>query len=351
MTTGRSVERPDLAARLDRWVDRGLITSDQAERIREDERTTGAAKPQGPSLVAEALGYVGGVLVLVAAATITGRFWSDLGTGGRLAVALVAAGVLLAAGTAAPERLGAASGRLRSVTWLLSAAALGGALALAGDDMLDAPGDVVVFGSAGLTAVYAGALWYVHRWPLQQVALVAALAMAAGGAAALLPRDREDVVGLAVWGVGAAWTVLGWGRVVAARAVAYVCGGVAVIAGSMFTVQNDWGCALAIASAVVLVAVGVLQRDLVLLGVGAVATLFAVPVAMSRYFPDTLVAPFALLAAGALLVVGALYTARRRSEAPQRAAREDTGTPRTATIIAVVVAAAAAAAVLVLGAS
>lgn len=171
----------DLAARLERWVDRGLITPDQAERIRDDERANPAQR-HGPSLVAEALGYVGGVLVLVAAATITGRFWSDLGTGGRLVVAFVAAAVLLAAGAAAPARLGRASGRLRSVTWLLSAAVLGGALALVGDDVLDAPGDLVVFGSAGLTAVYAGVLWYVHRWLLQQVALVAALAMAAGGA-------------------------------------------------------------------------------------------------------------------------------------------------------------------------
>ncbi|MFC4948000.1 DUF2157 domain-containing protein [Pseudonocardia sp. GCM10023141] len=350
-----TMQPTDLDTSLERWVARGLISGEQADRIRADERHQDPDRRAGTGsgatpLVTEALGYVGGVLVLVAAVTLTGRFWTDLGIGGRVLVAFVAAGILFGAGLAVPSRLGGAGGRLRSVSWLLSVALLGGAVALVGNDVIDVPGDAVALLASGVAAVYAGVLWRAHRWLLQQVALVATLAVAAGSAAALLPRDDEQIVGLAVWGVGTVWLLLGWGRVVAARHVAYVCGGIVVIAGSMLTVQHDWGCALAIVSAVALVAAGVALRDLVLLGVGAVATLIAVPVVLYRFFPDTLVAPFALLAVGALLVVGALYTARRRNRSPSAAGRDRAPVPpRVAAGAAAAVAIVTAVVVLAMG--
>lgn len=346
--------RTELAAQLDRWVARGLITPEQAQRILAEETADGAAAPRTAaprtaSLVTEALGYVGGVLVLVAAGTIAGRFWAELAIGGRLSVAFGAAVLLLAAGAVLMSRTGPAGGRLRAVSWLLSAVAFAGGLQLVVDDVLHLSGKTGLVLSAGGTTVYAAVLWLLHRSVFQQVAVVVALAVTVGAAVAHLPRGEEgEVVGLAVWGVGVVWMLLGWGGVVAARTAAYVCGGVVTIVGAVMVAETDWGSALSIATAVVLVAAGVLLRDLVLLGVGAVATLLTVPLVMSRLFPDTLTAPFAVLVVGALLIAGAVYTARRRNDTEGRP--RGGGPPAVALGVAGGLAALVAVAVLAMGA-
>ena len=62
------VQTPDdLATRLHGWVGLGLISRAQADRILAVERGEHPAPPRRPaSILAEALGYVGGVLILVA---------------------------------------------------------------------------------------------------------------------------------------------------------------------------------------------------------------------------------------------------------------------------------------------
>ncbi|WP_007023164.1 DUF2157 domain-containing protein, partial [Saccharomonospora iraqiensis] len=99
----------DLTARLDRWVAHGLLTREQADRILAAERAgpTGSGEETGrtPSPVAEALGYVGGVLVLVAVGLVAGRYWSELGVAGRLSIAFGTAALLLAAGASLRPRL------------------------------------------------------------------------------------------------------------------------------------------------------------------------------------------------------------------------------------------------------
>jgi len=258
---------PSIEAALQRWVAAGLIEPAQADAIRAAEAAQPA--PSRSSLLAEALGYVGGVLVLVAAGTLTGRFWDDLGTGGRVAAAAVAALVLFVAGAAAPAPRTGASGRLRAVVWLLSVAALAGAVGLLGDEVLGLADDAMVLLAAACATVYAGLLWQRHHAVPQHVAFLAALVVTAGSAAALLPGPAGEPPWLAVWGTGAAWLLLGWGGVVAPRAAAYVCGGVAVVIGSVAVADSAWGAVLAVGSALVLVVGGVLDRDLVLLGVGA----------------------------------------------------------------------------------
>jgi hypothetical protein len=334
---------------LSRWVAAGLLEREQADAITAFEagRSTGV-----PSLVAEGLGYVGGVLVLVAAGTLTGRFWAELGVGGRVAVALVAAVILLGAGLVVPRSADGAGGRLRAVTWLLSVGALAGAAGLVADQLVGGgDGEGVVLLAASVTALYAAELWRRHRTLVQQAAVVAALAVAAGSAAALLPHADEHVAGLAVWGLGVVWLLLALGEVVA-RVPGTLYAGVALVVGSLFAIDGGtgaggWGSWLALGSALALVVAGVAIRDLVVLGVGAVATLFAVPWVFGRWFPDTSIAPFVLLGAGAVLVVGAVVAARRRS-APRPPVRDVLG-PRDAVAAAAVAGIAVAAAVVALG--
>lgn len=337
--------RADLDARLDRWVASGLITADQARRIRAAEGV--APAPHAASLVAESLGYVGGVLVLVAAAVIAGRYWSGLGVGGRLAVAFGAALVLAAVGAALPSRLGAADRRLRAVCWALAVAAVAGGLGLVGADVLDLREESVALLAAAGAAAAAAAFWAWHRTVLQQAVLLVALAVTAAAASAHLPRGETEVAGLAVWGVGVVWLLLGWGHLLAPRVAVDVLGGAVAVFGTMLTVSTDWGSGLAISWAVVLVGSGVVLRDLVLLGVGAVATLVTVPVVLNRWFPDTLTAPLALLAVGALLVIAGLQVARRRRAGGP--APHDRGSPRAATVAAAGVGLATTVAVVLLG--
>lgn len=335
----------ELSERLDRWVARELITAEQADRILADEQRDAAVAPaaqRGPSMVGEALGYVGGVLVLVAAGVITARYWAGLGVAGRLSIVFGAAAVLLAAGAAVRARSGtdpqqAGPGqRLRSVCWLLSTAALATGLSLLGDEILHlSEDDQALLVGAG-TACCAAVLWRVHRAILQHAALVVSLAGTAGAAAAHLPVADEKVIGLAVWGVGAVWLLLGWGAVIGPRQASYLIGGVVAVAGAVLTVSVDWGAALGLATAAVLIAAGAWMRDLVLLGVGAVATLLTVPPALGLYFPDSLAAPLALLVVGVLLVGGALYLMRRRRLTSGSALHS--GSPRTAVGLAAVVA-------------
>jgi hypothetical protein len=341
--TGRS----PLPEQLERWVGRGLISPEQAERILAEEQPPGEGLARG-SLVAEAFGYVGAVLILIGAVTVVERYWSAIGVGGRLGVAFGAAALLLATGAGIPAGRADVARRLRSVCWLLSAALLAAGLALLGDDVLHLDDETSALLATGGTAGYAAVLWWRHRAVLQQAALVVALAATAGTAAAHLPDPDDAVTGLAVWGVGAAWLLLGWGGVVAARHPAYVLGGAAAVVGGLLGTDAAWGSVLAVGSAAALVVAGVRLRDLVLLVVGSVATLMTVPSVLGQYFPDTLTVPLALLGCGVLLVAGAVYTAYRRRLGPPSGPRSS-GTRATSVAAAAGVVVAVTVAVLVLG--
>lgn len=68
---------------LQEWVDAGLITNEQSGAIRQHEAkpherraalTLAPSPAIGPSLVVEALGYLGGVVMVVGAGILVGLF-------------------------------------------------------------------------------------------------------------------------------------------------------------------------------------------------------------------------------------------------------------------------------------
>ena len=339
----------DLEQRLETWVRHGLITPEQASNILAVEHgadlegvrpTAPETEPWGPrrpasttgvslagaglpptSLVAEALGYVGGILIVIAAGAITGQYFDDLGRPGRLALtgsaalALLCAGYLVHVNPARP-----AAGRLRSVLWVLTVAATAFFISLLADETFGWNGEEVAFVAASGAAAVGLELWRRHRWMLQQLAVVVTLAVALGsGVAAYLGGDVA-LSGMAIWGLGGSWLMLGWAGHVQPRHGTDLLGGAAATVGSQLIMNYDWGAALALATAAALVAIGVRLRALVLLAVGSVATLLVVPGVMQRYFPDTLAAPLAVLGAGVVLVFAALATATkwRRHNPPKR---------------------------------
>ena len=348
MTSSGSLFQPpaaapdDLPSRLQTWVGLGLITRAQADRILAAERGEPVAPPRrSASVLAEALGYVGGVLILVATAVLVGRFWAELGVTGRLVVTFGAVVLLIGVGAVVPTA--GPGGRLRAVLWLLAVAVLGFGTGLLADDVWRLDSETVLLVAACETAVVAAALWWWHRTVLQQAGFLGALVVVVAAAAAHLPNDDGDLIGLAMWGLGVVWLLLGWGGVVGPRLAADVLGGVVVAVGTTFAIGPGWGSVLAIVSALALVAAGVALRDVALLVVGSLALLVNVPVVTDRWFPDVLAAPMALL------VVGALVAARRGALADTGLRGVRSGPRQLAVGLAALVALAVAAAVVALG--
>lgn len=351
----RTIASPhsDTAAMIERWVANGIITAEQAAQMRADLTAT-AATPvgapsagRGTSLVTEALGYLGGIIILVASGLVTGWYWSDMSTGVRLGLAGGVAALLLVAGAAVSRRLGPPGDRLRSVLWLLASAALAAFLALTADEILDWNDERGALLAGGGTAVVSAVLWYVHPRLLQHLATFVPLVVVVGTATSLLPSPGM-LPGAGIWGLGAVWAVLAWGGVLRASRQGMILGAIAMDFGAMLVVGEDWGTPLALFTVVVLVLVAVAFRDLGLLVVASAGALFVLPATMTTYFPGVLTAALALLAVGILLVGAAIVTARRRREKPAESARDwSQGTPPVALAIAGVVAVATTAAILI----
>lgn len=305
-----------LSELLDRWVADGVITPEQAGRMLRTPgiRATGdvrvdAGRPQHGSLVVEALGYLGGVIVVVASMLVAARYWGDLATAWRLTVLGSAACALLVAGAVVPGRLAGVGDRLRSALWLASTAAGVGFLAVLAADGLGLDGDDATLLVASGVSAYALGLWLRRPSPVQQVAMMAAFAFAAS---ALLARTGvDDLPGLGAWAVGLAWALLGRAGVMTPGRLAVALGSATAIVGAMLTAGSDAGTVLTLVTVTAVVAAATALRDLALLGVGTLGLLVNLPGAITRWFPDSLAAPYALLVMGALLVVLAVRIARR----------------------------------------
>src|SRR2546430_62095 len=136
----------ELRKHLDRWLAEGLIDTAQATRIESAEAPAAGSAGIGSAgtgsagtgsagtgsagtgsrapLVAEALGYAGGVLAIAAGLYMVRDFWPNLSTGGVLAFAAIACVVLGAGGAAVRTTGDAALRRMRSVLWLMSTVSL-----------------------------------------------------------------------------------------------------------------------------------------------------------------------------------------------------------------------------------
>ncbi|HEX6498910.1 MAG TPA: hypothetical protein VF054_07735 [Micromonosporaceae bacterium] len=379
----------DLETKLERWVSSGIITAEQAALIRADEargdgasagdpratpaqpspeahRATsdppggGTAAPTRPvdsgdqgrrrtSLVAEAMGYLGGVVILVASGLVTSRIWGQLPVGARIALPAAVAALLLVAGALVPPSLGAPGRRLRAVLWLASSIALFTCLAITGTQGFGWRDPSVELLAGAGTAVYSAALWWAHRQVPQNLATFAALLVTIAALTTMLPHSRT-LPEVSMWAAGVVWAVLSWGSLVTPRRAGLILGSVAAVVNVFVLMSETWGMALALATVAGLIVAAVAFRDLALLGVASVGTLFVLPRAMARFFPGVLSAAFALLLVGVVLVATAIVTARRRREEPVAGRRDwSVGTPGTATVIAGTVATVTAVAVVLAG--
>ncbi|GAA6525829.1 DUF2157 domain-containing protein [Intrasporangium sp. DVR] len=311
---------------LTRGVAQGVITGEQADRLRalaegapETVPDTGpsesSAARRGPSLVTEALGYLGGTILLVGTFLIVSQFWPSISAGTRLVVVLLVAVAFLVAGALVPHGLDNVGTRLRAVLWALSVVALIGVAAILFYDVMQTDDRYVPSLIFLVATLYALALWIWRPTGLQLGVAAAGTAVTAGLLVSLLSVSFDAVIG-AVLAVGAAWLALGWVSAIRPQRAAMVVGAAIVFVGSQLYVVGGSGPIWAVLASAGLVGVALYQRDLIILGIGSVGLLFALPNLIYEWFPSVVAAAVSLLVVGGLLVVAALYTARRGREHP-----------------------------------
>jgi hypothetical protein len=327
------------AGDLDRWVAAGLVAPEQAEAIRAFDRAAVVTAPAPPAgavpasarpprripVIAEALGYLGGMLAVIGLGLVIGRSWSDLGTPVRLAISGGGALALLAGGSLVPEGAEPALTRLRWFLWLAASAATALFMGVVAIDGFGADGDqnpeTVALPVAAVVALQSSLLWRNRDRPLQQVVFLGATAVTVGAAVAYV--GGATVVGLSVWVAGAAFVVAGWRRRTVLPALTAAIGAAALVVGAGFVAVDApaFGLPLEVATALSLLALGLVPRlaptlgpQMPLTAIGALALLQALPSTLGYFARDAgAVTGLAVWLAGAGLLVVA---ARRLVRAP-----------------------------------
>ena len=307
-----------LTVLVDGWLEAGLISADQAARM-----TSSAALPvtaprrEGVPVAAEALAYVGGAVVVAGSSLLTAYYWGDLAAGWRFLLLAAVTVLLVGAGAAVPRRLADAGHRLRGVLWLAATAAFAGSAGVLVADVVDrfATDTEAVLVAASTTAL-AAVLWALHRFGLQQVALLVSAAVLTGTTIEWSGLPVEP--GTGVWVLGAAWAGLGLLRVIEPEETPLMLGAATAVFGAMTAADSDAGMVFVLVTVAAVVAAAIARRDLLLLGLGALATLVNVPTAMSRWFAGSVPAATALVLVGVLLVALAVWITRRGTPAPRR---------------------------------
>ena len=301
-----------------RAVSEGIVSTDQAAALRGLAPAAGPPVPGGHgrlrAWVAEALGYVGAALVLVAGMVTVGQFWAELAPWAHVALAGLLAVVLLAAGAVVSGEPGTPLGRLGSVLWFTGAGAVVGTSALAATELAgleDAASGVAAFAPATAVAVV---LWWRRRRALQEVAVVVGLIGTSASLLGMADVEMGDWGGLLVWAIGVAWLALAWGEVVQPARTGRVVGAAVALVGPLmaFGASGRWGPVLGVVTAGALVAASVPARETVMLGLGVIGLFVFVPNLVFEYFGDELGAPMALLLSGVVLLGVSLWIARSR---------------------------------------
>lgn len=262
-----------------------------------------------PSLLTEAIGYVGTILVLAGTSTAVGQRWKDIPNGGRLAilagvtVAFLGIGVLARSAQRAPLR------RLTGVTWAVSVAGFAGSAGVL-NEIGDTSSHTAFLTIATPSAAYAAVLWSMHRHAIQHAVMFAGVLIGTASVIAdLVDRVESWMIAVPIWAIALAWAAAGWWRRIEPWFIAVPLGLlVALIApAGIETSGARFGLGLFTAAAVMSASVA---SDFVPgLAMAAVALLGYLIGSVTYYFGDTLGIPITLTIAGlAVLVLAAAGT-------------------------------------------
>lgn len=333
-----------LTDRLDAWVDAGLVSQDQAERIIafEDEHprhtgwspavgdrygdtdrdaageTASATGSERRTRIAEAIGYVGAALALGAIALLLGELWADLLVGGRLGLIGVLTAAVFGGGLALRSASQPAMQRLTSVLFTATVAGVGWFAGVIGDDVLELDWAAVGVGVGGTMLVVATALYLWRRGALLQLATLGSALVTVGMGLSMSTLTPDPVwYGASFAAIGVAWFVLAAGGWLSPRALAEIAGGLVTLVGVQIAASDGATApvlAVGVVAAAGLVWLAVRADQLRHLVVGALALFVLTPQLVFELFGDAIGAPATLLLIGLLLVLLAVGLGRARRE-------------------------------------
>lgn len=312
---------PYVSSLLDRWTAGGVLTEVEAERIREFERRAAAsqlATPTRPArkvpAIAEALGYLGGVLGIAGVILLVSAYWSDWSAGVHVAVAAVVTALLVGAGALVHENVDPALMRLRWFLWTAATPAIGLLAYVISHDVIewDRGSQHWILVSVA-AAVLNGVLWAGRSRPIQEAAFCASLSILVGTTIGDLADARWG--GLGVWALGIVMVVAALRRPPILPVIPVAVGGASVVVGAYLTV-SAWegaGFLFVVASASLMVAAAGSARrhleapfDMVLGIIGIIGLVQSTPGALVYYARDAgVVTGLAVWVVGCVLIVAA----------------------------------------------
>lgn len=236
----------------------------------------------GTSIVGEVLGYLGGAIAVVLLGLIVAYAWPSISPTGGIVLAVAVSLLLLGAGFAVPAGRSDRARRLRAVLWGGSTAGLA---AFTVGLVFEAVGtwetvDPAIVWAPAITTVYAAALWYLNRTAVQHVLTFVALMATVMGIALVMTWpsvQRPWPSGLAVWAGSLLWGLLAWLGILRSRTVGLLVASWGLLEGSAVVADESWGPYLAVATALGIVVLAVVERSIPLLVPVALATLLVVP--------------------------------------------------------------------------
>ncbi len=295
---------------LTRWVGEGIVTADQAERIRvyEAAQHGGTAVSRG----IEALAYLGATLVLLALFLLGQELWDQFEEWGQFAIALIVTGVLLAVGWLLGRSTEVTVNRAQTFAWLLAvpASALSAFVLIteiAGMRERDAGLWIALIAFA-----VALALWWVRHSTLQVIAMAGGLLATTVTFLTRFSNLPDWAFGFSFFGLGLVWLMLTWAGVLTPKRTSFALGSIAVLF-IAFPESNDmpWPL-LGLLVALSLVAVSVRLSENVILGLGIAGLFVYVPMLIFEWFGDSLGAVVALLISGLVLLAAVVGIVRYR---------------------------------------
>jgi hypothetical protein len=301
---------------VQRWVDAGLITADQADAIATFEETRQPSRPEpvvAPAV--EALAYLGGVLLSVGAGMLVARVWEDLGTAGHLAIVGAAASVVGVVGLLVGEAEPVAW-RLRGFLWALSSGGIAAVAGLTAFEVLDASGEPVALAAAGIGGLSSLAYWQLRDRPLQHLVSFVGLAVSVGVTISWVGGERTGAaIGVALWSLGAVWAWQAWCDRLRPALVGFPLGVLlTLVASAPVGDQVEWlAPLLGLATAGGWVAFGTIRAEPMALAPGVAGVFVYLPWTIGYFFGASLGAPaIVMLSGAALLGVVTLFLRRGR---------------------------------------
>jgi len=321
--TARTVLPQGQQRALQRLVDDGTLSADQAAAVRTGLEAAGEAPTPARGWLIEAVGYLGGALTFAGAALLVGLSWEELSRPGRVlvlaavTVVLAAAAIVIGGGPLKVRGLAAGDStvRRRVVSVLLALSA--GTAALAAGVAVEDNGFLV--GSA-VGLVLAAAL-YAFLPGLPVLLAAGVLSLTTGIALVNELGDGTNLqTGLLLVAIGAGWVALGLTGVLPQRTAGAVVGAVIALFGAQQPLfgggDEPWAYLLTLLVALGCFAAYTVDRSLLLLATGVIAMTLVVSEAVADWTNGALGGAAAVLTAGAVLLAGtglALRLHKRRT--------------------------------------